>query len=86
MCIVVDLEYWKVPSRKLYVSKKSEYEDVLKVKSRKRLSLNRKKRPVSYFEEHISDEEPTTTGIGRIENKLAKVYYTVFCRKHGTPR
>lgn len=72
MCFV-DLDYWKVPSRKLYVAKKTEYEDVLKVKSRKRLSLNRKKRPVSYHEERLSDEESTTTGIGRVENKLAKV-------------
>ena len=72
-CIFVDLEYWKVPSRKLYISKKSEYDDVMKVKSRKRLSLNRrKKRPISY-EEPLSDEETTATGIHRIESKLNKV-------------
>ena len=70
MYIFLDLEYWRVPSRKLYVAKRSEYEDVLKVKSRKRLSLSRKKRPISYYEE---PEELTATGIDRLENKLAKV-------------
>ena len=58
----------------MYVARKSEYENVVKVKSRKRLSLSRKKRPVSYYEERLSDEEFTAThGIDRIENKLMKV-------------
>lgn len=63
-----------MPSRKLYISKKSEYDDVIKVKSRKRLSLKRKKRPISYYEETLSDEETTATGIHRIESKLDKVH------------
>ena len=64
-----------MPSRKLYISKRSEYEDVIKVKSQKRLCLNkRKNRPISYYEEStLSDEEATATGIHRIESKLDKV-------------
>jgi hypothetical protein len=54
------------------VAKKSEYEDIVKVKSRKRLSLNRRKQPTTYFEEYVSDEE--MSGISRIESKLEKVY------------
>ena len=77
ICVVTDLEYWKAPSRKLYVAKKSEYEDVIKIKSRKRLSLNRRKQPTTYFEEYVSDEE--TSGISRVESKLEKVLYTCTC-------
>ena len=41
----IDLEYWKMPSRRFYVAKKDEYEDMLRSKNRKRLglSLGRKK-------------------------------------------
>ena len=74
ICVVTHLEYWKAPSRKLYVAKKSEYEDVIKIKSRKRLSLNRRKQPTTYFEEYVSDEE--TSGV---ESKLEKVLYTCTC-------
>lgn len=69
----IDIEYWKTPSRKLYVTRKVEYGDILKVKERKKLSLNRKKRPtVIYSEGNLSDEEDTG-GIVRLESKLAKV-------------
>ena len=50
-------------------AKKQEYEDVLKVKSRKRLSLNRKKKTLYTCDEDIEEESSSY----RIENKLAKV-------------
>lgn len=60
-----------MPSRKLYIAKKSELEDISKVISRKKLSLNkRKKRPIVYEEMTFSDEETT---LQRIEDKLNKV-------------
>ncbi len=56
----LDLEYWKVPSRRFYVAKKGEYEDVVKTKAR---SLNQKKKNIIYAENNQSDEEypPTIT-------------------------
>lgn len=56
----------------MYIAKKSEYEDIMKVKSRKRLSLKRKKRP----EEQVLsvDEESTSAAvIHRLETKVDKV-------------
>jgi hypothetical protein len=57
----LDLEYWKVPSRRIYVAKKGEYEDIIRTKARKRLSLNQRKRNVFYTESHQSDEDGTNT-------------------------
>ena len=60
-----------MPSRRFYVAKKKEYEDVMKVKSRKRLSLRKKKSPTYIYSEEASDEEDF--GFSQIQNKLAKV-------------
>lgn len=70
LCVVcIDLEYWKVPSRRFYVCKREEYNDVMKVRSRKRLSLKKKRIPAG--DTPISDEEDS--GLNRLENKISKV-------------
>jgi len=38
-----DLDYWKVPSRRFYVAEKTVFEEVMKIKDRKRLSLRKHK-------------------------------------------
>ena len=37
-----DLEYWKAPSRRLYVAKRDEYDELRKQKTKNQLSLGRK--------------------------------------------
>ena len=46
MCLTTDLEYWKSSSRRLYVARQAEYEEIVKQKERMRLSLtlNRKRK------------------------------------------
>lgn len=70
---MTDLEYWKMPSRRLYVARKDEYEEILKAKSRKRLSLKGKKRKFSFALADDRDTDEDTPGIDRVERKLAKV-------------
>ncbi len=48
-----DLEYWKVPSRRFYVTGKAEFEEIMKVKDRKRLNLRKRK---GTYVEHTDDE------------------------------
>ena len=69
LIFIIDVEYWKTPSRKLYVARKCEYESIIKVKARKKLRLNRKK--ISYSEGSFSEEEDSS--LMRLETKLAKV-------------
>ncbi len=53
----------------------SSYEDILKVRERKKLSLNRsKKRPTIIYSEGSSISEEEENWIPRLENKLAKVH------------
>ena len=49
--IIIDLEYWKCPSRRLYVAKRDEYEVLRAQKAKNRLSLSRKRKI------QIDDEE-----------------------------
>lgn len=64
-----------MPSRRLYVSRRDEYEEIMKVKARKnRLSLKGKKRLITYSAaERNDDTDDEDTSIFRVERKLTKV-------------
>ena len=55
------------------MARKSEFEDIMKVKEKKRLSLNRKKRSMVLYSEAKHSDEEEDSGIHRLESKLAKV-------------
>lgn len=55
--IHTDLEYWKVPSRRFYVSKKEEYTTVTKVRARKRLKLGNRKRIFSWADDAVVSDD-----------------------------
>lgn len=46
-----------MPSRRFYVARKLEYEDIIAQKARKRLSLNRKNRTSVFYAENSDDNE-----------------------------
>ena len=65
MFSIIELDYWKTPSRRLYVCEKNQYEELTRQRDRKRLSLRRKRAP-SPDDEDDDDED-----------RLAKIETTV---------
>ena len=69
--IPTDLEYWKTPSRRLYVAKRGEYDELLKVKDKKRLSLSRKRKFVHV--DLTEDDDERNPLMVQIENNIQTV-------------
>ena len=58
MCFGIDLEYWKCLSRRLYICKQVDYEDVLREKEKgKRRVKKRRSDDDVIFEESTHDNE-----------------------------
>lgn len=75
LCILiyVDLEYWKMPSRRFYATKMCDLEEINKTVRRKKLSLKRKgsRRGGQYVD--LTAESDDTLQLERIEEMVKKV-------------
>lgn len=70
----VDIDFWRTPSRRFYVTKFSDYNEIQKTIKRKKLSLKRKG-PIGtqYVDLTESDGASTSQQFDRIEELVKKV-------------
>ena len=66
MFSIIELDYWKTPSRHLYVCEKNQYEELTRQRDRKRLSLRRKRAP-------SPDDEDEDSLLAKIETTVGSV-------------
>lgn len=64
----IDIEYWRVPSRKFYITKFDDYEQLKSIIKRNKLSTRKR-----YIEDIQSIREDASQQIGRVETNVKKV-------------
>ena len=75
MHALVDLEYWKMPSRRFYITSRAEFQNLRRTKGRA-LSFSRKRKGVFHLDE---DEEEDNLSLGHVAQDLEKVIGTYTC-------
>ena len=73
LCIITftDLEYWKTSSRRLYVAKQEEYNELRKQISKNRLSLGHKRKMVHV--DLTDDDDDGSPSQARIDKNIQTV-------------
>ena len=70
---IADIEYWRAPSRRSYITKLPEYQELGNVIKRKKLSLGRKRGRSEYSEVSPDEQSSHFLQLDRIENSMKKV-------------
>ena len=65
----VDIEFWRMPSRRFYVARAADFEEIQKTVKRKKMSLKRK-----HYVDLTTDTDDTSPQLGRIEDTIKKVH------------
>ena len=68
-----DIEFWRMPSRRFYVAKVSDFDVIRKSVKRKKLSLKRNTTSVSGRYVDLTNESDDHYQLGRIEEIVKKV-------------
>ena len=71
--IMVDIEFWRMPSCQFYVAKIDEFEEVQKTVKCKKLSLKRKSMVGHYVDLTAESDVENANQLGRIEDIIKKV-------------
>lgn len=70
---MIDIEFWRMPSRRFYVAKIDEFEEIQKTVKRKKLSLKRKSMVGHYVDLTAESDVDNANQLGRIEDIIKKV-------------
>ena len=74
VCDTADIEFWRMPSRRFYVAKASDFEELQKTDKRKKLSLKRKSTAGSHIDlTNEPDDFNDSRQFKKIEDTIKKV-------------